>query len=126
LKKLVITLTLTFVPFGLAACGGNENGEDRVNDEAQIRAVIDLGNSKNPEVCDRLTDKWMKNVVGGDNADCEQQVKQSPKDAVEIEEISVEGGKATVTAQIQGDPGQLLLVKDNGEWKLDDIRQRTS
>jgi hypothetical protein len=124
LKKLVIVLVLAVSPSGLAACGGGGNGKDQqVSDEAQIRAIVDLGNSKDPRICEKLTDKWMQNVVAGDREDCEQQVEQSPKDAIKVEEISVESGKATVTGQIQGDPGQLFLVKEGNEWKLDDIQQ---
>jgi hypothetical protein len=115
---IVLALMLT-VPFGLAACGG----DDGKSDEDQVRDVIALGNNKDPDFCDNLTDKWIKNVVGGDKSDCEKQVKQSPKDAVDIKEVSLDGDKATVTAEIQGDPGKLYLVKEDDEWKLDDIKQ---
>jgi hypothetical protein len=121
LKKPMIVLALMLtVPLGLAACGG----DDGKSDEDQVRDVIALANNKNPDVCDKLTDKWIKNVVGGDKGDCEKQVKQSPKDAVDIKKISFDGDKATVTAEIQGTTGTTVyLVKEDDEWKLDDIGQ---
>lgn len=123
MKELVILLALAVALVGVTACGGDDNGSEQGSDEAEIRAVIAAGNSKDPAICDKLTDKWMRNVVGGDRADCKQQVKDSPEDAVEVERVSVEGDQATVTAQIQGDAGTLLLVKEGDEWKLDDIQQ---
>jgi hypothetical protein len=128
LKKLVIALALASVSVGLAACGGGDGGNTGgggASDESQVRAVIDLGNSKSPDICERLTDRWMKNVVGGDRADCEEQVKNTEKDAIQVKDVSVAGSKATVTAQIQGEPGQLFLVEQDGEWKLDDIQQQS-
>jgi hypothetical protein len=77
-----------------------------------------------PSVCDRLTDKWMATVVGGDRATCEQQVTQSPANAIQVEAISINGDGATVTAQVGGNAAQLSLVKQGGEWKLDDIQHR--
>lgn len=124
MKNLALALTLlcTATP-GLAACGGGDSPGTSTGDEDQIRDVIALGNNRDTAVCDRLTDRWMKDVVGGDRADCEQQVRQSPEDAVEIEEVSVDGDRATVTARIEGDAGRLLLAKQGGEWQLDDVQQ---
>jgi hypothetical protein len=120
LKKILIGLALALaLTLGLAACGGGSGKSD----EGQIRDIIALGNKKDTAICDRLTDKWMKDVVGGDKSDCEKQVKQSPKNAIKTKTISVNGNKATVTAEIQDDPGEIFLVKDGGDWKLDDIQQ---
>ena len=58
-----------------------------------------------------------------DKADCEEQVENSPQNAVDIEDVSIEGDRATVTARIEGDPGQILLAKQEGEWRLDDVQQ---
>jgi len=124
MKRIVIVLALTLAPFGATACGGGDSGGSQVSDEAQIRSLIDLGNSKNPAVCDQLTDKWMADVIGGNRADCEQQVTQSPANAIQVEAVSVSGDAATVTAQVAGNAAQISLVKQDGEWKLDDIQRR--
>jgi hypothetical protein len=121
-KKPVFALALMLaVPFGLTACGGDDK-----SDEEQVRDVISLANSQDEEVCDKLTDKYMKDVIGGDKSDCEKQVKQTPKDAVDIQRVTVRGDKATVTAKVQGDSGEIFLVKDGGDWKLDDIRRSST
>jgi hypothetical protein len=121
--------TMTFVAallacVALAACGDDNGGsESGGSDEDEIRQVIALGNSLDPEICDKVTDRWLENVTGGSQSDCEDQLKNSKEDAIEFEQVSVEGDKATVTATIQGDSGRLLLVKEDDEWKLDDIQQ---
>ena len=108
----------------LGACGDDDDdgGGDAGSDREEIQAVIDLGNESNPAICDKLTDKWLKNVVGGGRSDCEEQVENTPKNAIEVNEISVDGDEATVSADIQDQPGTLMLVKDGDEWKLDDIQ----
>lgn len=120
---MVIVLALVFVPLGVLACGGSANG-GAGGDEAQIRALIDLGNSKNPAVCDRMTDRAMATLIGGDRATCEQQVSQSPADSIQVQAIAVNGDTATVTAALAGQPAQVTLVKQGGEWKLDDVQRR--
>jgi len=129
-KREEISLrTMTFVAallasLALAACGDDNGGsESGGSDEDQIREVIALGNSLDPEICDKVTDRWLENVTGGDKSDCEAQLKDSKEDAIEVEQVSVDGDEATVTATIQGDSGRLLLVKEDDEWKLDDIQQ---
>jgi len=126
MNKLLIALMSASL--ALAACGGGDgdggggSGAGTASDESQVRAVIALGNSRDPGICDKLTDKWMKNVVGGDRKDCEEQVRNTERDAIKVEDVSVAGTKAIVKAQIQGEPGRLFLVEESGEWKLDDIQ----
>jgi ABC-type glycerol-3-phosphate transport system substrate-binding protein len=122
--KALTAIALALAAIGFAACGGGGDSASGSSDAEQIRAVIDLGNSKDPAICDKLTAKWMENVVGGDRSDCEQQVEQSSEDAVKVQDVSVDGDHSTVTARIEGDPGTLLLVKQDGEWKLDDIQTK--
>ena len=119
MRKVLTVVAIALAPFGPAACGGGGGGG---SDMDQIRAIIDLGNSKNPALCDRLTDRWMQDVVGGSKTACEQQVQRSPLNAIQVQGISVNGDSATVTAQIEGRAAQLSLVKQDGEWKLDGIR----
>jgi hypothetical protein len=120
--KIALVVALTITSFGLAACGGNGGG-GQSDDGAQIRALIDLGNARNPAVCDHVTDRWMQAVIGGDKAACEQQVAASPANAIQVEAISVSGDAATVTALVAGNAAQLSLVKQDGEWKLDGIQR---
>ena len=121
MKKPVLTLALALaVPLGLTACGGDDNGG---SDEDQVRDVIELVNNQDESACDKLTDKYMKDVIGGDRDDCEKQVKNTPKNAVKIKTVKINGDKATVTGDIQGGTGEIFLVKDGGDWKLDDVKR---
>jgi hypothetical protein len=115
---MLVVLVLA-VGFGLVACGG----DDEKSDEDQIRDVIALGNNQDPKVCDKVTDKWLRDVTGGDKADCEKQVKEDPENDIEIDKISVQGDRATVNVSLGRDTGKIFFVKEDDEWKLDDIQQ---
>lgn len=121
MKKPVLALVLALaIPFGVAACGG---GDDDKSDEEQVRDVIELVNAKKKEACDKLSDKYLKDVIGGDKEDCEKQVDQTPENAVKIKTVRVSGDKATVDGDIQGGAGQIFLVKEGDDWKLDDVER---
>lgn len=105
---------------GLAACGGGGGG-----DEDKVRDLVSLGNKHDPAVCDKVTDRWLKQVTGGSRADCKKQVK-GDKSTVKVEKVSVKGDRATVSISSGRNRGQILAVKDGGEWKLDDVKQTPS
>ena len=99
----------------LAACGKS--------DEDEIRDLIELGNKQDPKVCDKVTDKWLREVTEGDKAECERDVKED-EDRFDVKKVSVDGDKATVDGtDDEGDSLQIFLVKEDGEWKLDGGRQ---
>ena len=119
MKKPVLALALVFaLPVGVTACGGDDK-----SDEDQVRDVIGLVNAKKKEACNKLSDKYLREVIGGDKDDCEKQVGQTPENAVKIKTVKVNGDKATVEGDIQGSSGQIFLVKEGDDWKLDDVKR---
>jgi hypothetical protein len=120
LRKLLIA-ALVPVLAGLAACGGGGGG-----DEGNIRDLIAQGNDQDPKVCDRVTDRWLKQVTGGDKKDCQRQVKRSDSAKLKVNKVTVNGNSATVDATLRGKAGTVLLVKQGGDWKLDDVEQGSS
>lgn len=119
MKKPVLALAVMLaVPFGASACGGDDK-----SDEEQIRDVIELVNAKKKEACDNLSDKYLRDVIGGDKDDCEKQVGETPRNAVKIKNVKVDGDRATVSGDIQGGSGRIFLVKEGDDWKLDDVKR---
>jgi hypothetical protein len=113
-RQALVAVLLLGLP-ALAACGGG-------SDEDKVRDVIALGNDKDPKVCQKVTDKWLKNVTGGDKKECERQVRRTGNAKLKVRKVTVKGDRATVDASIRGTVGQVLLIKDGGDWKLDDVR----
>ncbi|MFN2617542.1 MAG: hypothetical protein ABR581_10525 [Thermoleophilaceae bacterium] len=114
MRNSLIAVSLVLLPV-LAGCGG-------ASDESKIRDVIALGNKHDPKVCERVTDKWLKSVTGGGKEDCQRLVKQTGTAKFKVRKVTVKGDRATVDGSIRDKTGQLLLVKDGGDWKLDDAR----
>ena len=120
MRKLALpALLLLALAALLGACGpGGDSDEDKVRD------VVENVADNNPEVCKQLTDEFLSREFDGDEGKCEKQAREAEDDQnLEIEEVKVDGDKATVEATADGDKGTALLVKEDGDWKLDQLRQ---
>ena len=114
MRKLALPAVLLLA---LGACGpGGESDEDKVRD------VIEKVASNDPEVCKDLTEDFLSREFGGDEKRCERQARAAEDEQnLDIQEVNVDGDRATVRATADGDRGTARLVKEDGDWKLDAI-----
>ena len=99
------------------------------SDEDKIRDVVtEFGaNVDDPAVCDLVTQRFLEESSGqvGEAAvaACQSDVVASEEVPVDIEikNVDINGDRATVTAEADGEPGTLTLEKqDDGDWLIDD------
>ena len=119
MKKLFLPLLLLVLATGLGACGpGGESDEDKVRD------VVEKVASNDPEVCKDLTDRFLSEEFDGDEGKCEKQAREAEDEQnLEIEKVEVDGDKATVEAKADDAKGIARLVKEDGDWKLDELER---
>ena len=117
MRARLATLLVLAVPLGLAACGKS--------DEDKVRDVLDQVNSSDPAVCSKLSDELLKGQFNGDKKRCEDQAKRvTEKSLFTVEKVKVDGDEATGTVKAnQGGRSRVLLKKEDGEWKVQTIRQ---
>jgi hypothetical protein len=126
LKRYLLALPLTV--FALAACGGGESEEARV--EAAIESVAFSGGPI--ECAEPMTTDLREKITGlnvqGPPADCEEDGGQDGDGGEEGEIEGVEIDGSTATAQITGTSGlfdalklEVALVLVNGEWRLSEL-----
>jgi hypothetical protein len=115
IQLLALALVALTASLGLAACGGGGN------DESQVRTVVQHLRDSDEAVCGELQDAYLKKLFKS-KATCEKQAKASKaKNSFDIKAVKVEGNKATVGVQAKKDKGTILLVKDGGDWKINNI-----
>ena len=121
MRKLALpALLLLALAAGPAACGpGGDSDEDKVRD------VVEKVASNDPAVCKDLTEGFLSREFDGDEGKCEKQAREAEDEQnLEIEKVEVDGDKATVEAKADGDKGTAKLVKEDGDWKLDDLERQ--
>jgi hypothetical protein len=128
---LLAACAVALAAFGLAACGG-DNGNSA--DEDQItQAIVAAATSGDPSACTKYqTQKFVEQTSGGATGQaavksCEKGAAETVADKVDVSDIKVDGDNATATAAVTGSifDGQTLdiaLVKENGQWKLDEFK----
>jgi hypothetical protein len=118
-KKLFLPVGLLVLATGLGACGpGGESDEDKVRD------VVEKVASNDPEVCKDLTARFLSEEFDGDEGKCEKQAREAEDEQnLEIEKVEVDGDRATVEAKADDDKGTARLVKEGGDWKLDELER---
>jgi ketosteroid isomerase-like protein len=122
---LAVALTAALV----AGCGGGGSDEDQVRDV--VTSFVQAGKDRDAaKACDLLASEQIKVVerVGG-GAECEQVLggffanADAAGTEVKIDDVRVEGNRATVDATLMAagtspKAESILLVKEDGEWKL--------
>ena len=121
LGRLAALILAVFVAaLGLVACGSGGSGG---SDEDQIRTVVNHLADSDEAVCGELTDSLLKKEFK-DKADCEKQAKASKEtNSFEIKSVKVNGDKAAVAVTSKTDKGTISVVKQGGDWKIDDIKK---
>jgi hypothetical protein len=115
---------------GLAACGSSN---DNSADEDQItQAITASATSGDPTACTKYqTIHFTQQTSGGTGQaairSCEQDAQSTAADQIEVSDVEVDGDHATAVGKATGSifDGQTLkvaLVKENGQWKLDDFQ----
>jgi len=100
---------------GVAACGGG-------GDEGKVRTVVEHLRDSDEAVCGELTDAYLKQLFK-DKSNCEKAAKSSKeKNSFDIKSVKVTGDKATVGIESKKRKGTVLLVKDGGDWKINQIK----
>ena len=109
-----LALALVTPALALAACG--ESDSSKVKDT--INGVID----KPATLCDKSTDKILKQAGGSKDACKKLAGAQKAGKKPDNIDVKVDGDKATATFKSQsGQTNSLGLVKDGGDWKIDTV-----
>lgn len=127
---MLFPLALLALVFGLAACGGGDDG-----DEDRIVEVVETSfTSTKAANCKRLaTQKFLEQTQYSKGQEalkaCEEDTEEEVEgdtDSVEVSDVVVEESTATANTAFDGGTfdGQTLsidLVEEGGDWKLDEI-----
>jgi hypothetical protein len=138
-KRSLLFLSLVLIAaLALAACGGGGSSTSSGDEEGAIAEAIEQSATSNdPSKCTELqTEKFNEQEKGtsGDEATeiCEEETEgnESPAKSVDVSKVKVKGEKATAEAAIGGSAlnGQTVeieLVKEDGDWKLNQFLQFT-
>jgi hypothetical protein len=129
---LVACLALA-LPVG--ACGGG-GGSDEDDVKDAVNGVYGaLADEDEEQVCDSLSKQGKEQVTesggrAGKRVTCESILRlgfvvtgDTFKDArdAKVTDVQVDGDQATATVEYKRKTGDVSLVKEDGEWKLDDL-----
>lgn len=132
-RRLLVLLLALALPLTLAACGGDDDDGGGDGDEAEITDVIETSvTSTDPADCTNLqTQAFLEQTTfeeGDALAECEAEAADTSDDpdSVEVTNVVVDGDSATgdvtfVGGPIDGSTASLALVKEDDQWKLDEI-----
>jgi hypothetical protein len=120
--RVRLLAVLGALALGLAACGGGGGG----GDEDQIRDLVKTFYGNEEGVCDSVTKKLLNDQFDSKD-ECEKAASQAkPEEGYKIEDVSVDGDAGTVDVTVQDQTGTLVVKKENGDWKVDGIKQAGS
>ena len=124
MKKFTTGLAAIALTAALAGCGGGNGPEDAVNDF--IAALKDKDAAK---TCDLLAPDNQKMITDLNQGSCEDLMKEGLDSAgtddaldntnAKVKDSTVDGDKATVTVEADGETNDITVVKVDGEWKVD-------
>ena len=116
IRLIALALVALAASIGVAACGGGGGDADKA------RTVVEHLRDSNEAVCGELTDAYLKQLFK-DKPNCVKAAKGSKaKNSFDIKSVKVDGNKATVGIQAKKNKATVLLVKDGGDWKINQIK----
>lgn len=127
-KRLLLLPSIAIVAaLALAACGGGESEEDKVEE-----VIVGSATNTDPARCTELnTQAFMEQLSQEDGKaaveGCEREAEGNEgADSVEVSKIEIEGADATAEVAVTGTglDGQSLevaVVEDGDEWKVDEF-----
>lgn len=129
-RLVLAVLGLLLLALGISACGGGSGESDEEQVEAAIKTAL---TSTDPSACgESRTIDFMEETGDSTGAEaereCEKAVasRENLPSSVTVSRVKVEDGKATAEIAFEGgDPDGLVvnvvLVDDDGSWKIDDF-----
>ncbi len=132
-KRLLLFPLALLLVLGLAACGGSGGGGSS-DEEGEIETVVESSaTASDPADCAKYnTLKFMEQTTGQAGAKAEEACEKdagnsSNPDSVSVSKIEIDGDEATADAAFEGGnfDGQSLtvaLVREDGEWKLNEFK----
>lgn len=127
-RILVLLALLVLAALTLTACGGGSSDEDQITEAIETAAT-----STDPSNCTELE---TLNFVEQNNQEqgkaaiksCEKEAEaeEDEAEAAKVSNVSVDGDKATADVAFEGgslgsQALEMALVKEDGNWKLDQI-----
>jgi hypothetical protein len=135
---LLLPLVLIASALALAACGGGGSITSGSDEEgAIVEAVEESATTSDPSKCTELQTQAFneqEKAASGEEATeiCEEEAAQqeSPAKSVDVSNVKIDGETATAEAAIggsalDGQTVELELVKEDGDWKLNQFLQFT-
>jgi hypothetical protein len=130
-RRALAALVLLILALGISACGGGDSGE---SDEEQVEVAIKSAlTSTDPSACgESRTIVFMEEIGDSTGAEaereCEEEVasRENLPSSVTISKVGIEDGKATAVVALEGGVVDglvvnVVLVEDDGSWKIDDF-----
>jgi Protein of unknown function (DUF2510)/Domain of unknown function (DUF4878) len=124
LAAVVLVVVLVLVLAG----GGDDGGGDEAEAEDAIVATV---TGTEPEDCSEgVTQEFVQKLTGLSGSAavtaCQESSKDSPVKEVEIEDVKVDGDRATATVtpkdgSLEGEELAITAVKQGDDWKIDDL-----
>jgi hypothetical protein len=114
-RALAVTavVVLLALPFLLLLGGGGST------DAGRVAALLRQGTADPAALCEHLS-AGMSRAVGGRGACVRSSPKKGPNGTVHA--VHVSGATATATVTSAGGDEHVRLVRQGGDWKIDDIR----
>lgn len=114
-------LALCTAALALTGCGGGDDGgAGGGSDEDAVREVITALTTGDQAACDKLTDRYLKQL-GGTKEGCRVSLDgDAPDPKPEIDEVSIEEETAQVIV-LDADRSTFSLVKQGGDWMIDEV-----
>jgi hypothetical protein len=137
--RLTAAFACLAVLLPIGACGG---GSDEKKDVANAVHNIynGLATKDADKVCGSLSKKGKERVVRatgrpGRRASCEAVFRLgfrfsgkafSGADRAKVTQVKIDGDRAIATVELRHDTGDVALVKEGGDWKLEDLQSSGS
>jgi hypothetical protein len=127
--KIAAGSAAALAALALAACGGDGGESDEEQVAATVESFVQAGNEGDSEaVCELLAADQAERIGRLANGDCAKALgdllgaAERRQTEVRIDDVRIDGSRASadVTVIQEGDRSQeaLLLVEEDGEWKL--------
>lgn len=126
-RSLVLACLLIVSAFALAACGSSDNDESQIEEAIETSAT-----STDPADCLKLaTQQFMEQTTQSEGPEavetCEEEASNDEgADSATVSNVEVDGSNASAGVALSGGgfDGQeveVALIKENDQWKLDEV-----